>query len=214
MQSRTDQIAVAMSAAISSQNVCAQKKTVSPLVGAETSRSLAPKICAAIQKVIARIGHSGPSPRNSIWGIRNKLPEICVAREKSPKYTKQKRKAMRAAGPQCAASASLGNSLVWLWVRVCDVSKPLRTGTEVPSVLSDYFTTRWVELGAVGFFLERRTGNASSRAVFYDCGDREVLGAEIRMTSEMFGQDDIVAIARAARKQVASAHIGSDDFQT
>ena len=55
-----------MSAAISSQNVCAQKKTVSPLVGAETSRSLAPKICAAIQKVIAAKTYYAPTNRKVV----------------------------------------------------------------------------------------------------------------------------------------------------
>src|SRR5262249_5286429 len=45
--------------------------------------------------VIGRIGHNGPKPRKDPVGIRNKLPEIWVARQKRPKYKNEKRKAVR-----------------------------------------------------------------------------------------------------------------------
>src|SRR5262245_40290257 len=102
-----DQIPVPTSANIKMQNVCTQKNSVSPLLRLKTNWSVTPKTCDAIQNVTGRIGHKRPKPRKEIVGIRKRLPEICVARQKRPKYKNEKRKATRKRGLQYGTGRSV-----------------------------------------------------------------------------------------------------------
>jgi hypothetical protein len=69
-----------------------------PLLPPRDRGALTWKIWAAVQKTTGRRGQSvAGSGMSSPWVLENRLVMIWVARQYSPKYTRQNRKAIRAA---------------------------------------------------------------------------------------------------------------------
>src|SRR5215468_2786430 len=80
--------------------------------------------------------------------------------------------------------------------------------------LSYDFAAGRLELRSVGFSLERRTRHACGRTILNLRRNRKVVRTKVRVSREVFGEHRVLAVCRAARKQIAALQTGRHDIET